>query len=278
MQYEVKSGCAVFELSAEIVRIDSVKEIITDIEQDNNKFQSLSVNTVLLDLTKANSLAVGVFPLVFRLMSILNQVNLKFGIIGNSKISQQITKQGLEKMIPFYQNMDAFTNKGAGANHQRSLEFLNTMLESVKLTIDISLETNVKVLKPEKLMGSTNIDIHVGAVAGLLSNEFNGNMIIAFSRDVFLKTMNRFLQSDFTEITPPIRDGAAELLNVIIGQTKIRLNEKGFEIKQVIPTVISGEKINLSPTANQSALLIPFEVDFGRFDIILTTTQSKALI
>jgi chemotaxis protein CheX len=111
-------------------------------------------------------------------------------------------------------------------------------------------------------------------MAGILSTHFNGNLVIGFTEDNFKKSMTQFLLMEVTELTGEILDGAAELLNVIIGQTKIKLNEKGFEIKQVIPSVITGEKIKINPVASHRAILIDYESTAGNFFILLSTNKS----
>lgn len=116
--------------------------------------------------------------------------------------------------------------------------------------------------------------IEAGAIAGIISAHFNGNLVLGFSLNVYKKAMSRFLQTEVVELTPQIRDGAAELLNVIIGQTNTKLNEIGFEIRQVIPSVIFGEDIQIMPMSNQSCVHIKCINELGELNIFLSTNSS----
>lgn len=190
------------------------------------------------------------------------------------KISRVIISQGIDSLLTLFESEEEFVEKTTAVKKNEVAIFLNTMLESAQHTMKISLECEVKGLPPQVHKGGEGLPtIQVGAMAGIISNHYNGNMMVGFDKESFLRAMSRFLQMKVTEITPEIKDGAAELLNVIVGQTKIRLNEKGFEIKQVIPSVIIGDKVDISPMSKVSTIVIPYEAVFGKFYIVLTSQK-----
>ncbi len=116
--------------------------------------------------------------------------------------------------------------------------------------------------------------IEAGAMAAIVSTHFSGNLVIGFTQDVFKKAMSRFLQMEVAELTAKIKDGAAEFLNVIIGQTKSKLNDIGFEIRQVIPNVIMGQQIEITPMSKQSCIHIRCATDVGEVNIFLSTNSN----
>ena len=255
----------------------------TKLTMDFLKNQDLTffdnIKWVAYDCSLASNISPSAIPVLCRLSVQLEQQGVKFSIICSPKTYAAITKQGIERMVNPYPSLETFstaTGLAQNINKDNARIFLNTTIDSVMLSIKMMLETevtsnNIRIVDAN----STMPDLQVGAIASIVSTYFNGNLVLGFSNDVFKKAMSKFLQMEVTEITPVIKDGAAELLNVIIGQTKIVLNEKGFAIQQVIPSVLSGEKINVFPPSKQKAILIENVCDFGKFYLILSTNTSN---
>jgi CheY-specific phosphatase CheX len=78
------------------------------------------------------------------------------------------------------------------------------------------------------------------------------------------------LGKNFTEITPLIEDAAAELTNIIYGQTKRVLSELGYDFKKSFPKVIIGTENFLKLISTNPSFAIPFHCDEGLFYIIVT--------
>lgn len=105
----------------------------------------------------------------------------------------------------------------------------------------------------------------ISGVIGLVSDVFTGSVVISFPKETFLGIMSRMLGEEFTEITQDIEDGAGELTNIIFGQAKITLNERGYGINTAIPSVITGKNHSISQVSKGPRLVIPFETDVGAF-------------
>lgn len=260
--------------ATDILKPEVVKQILDQIKSTDIKFFA-DTKWFVYNCTNVNTVAGMAFPILCRLASHLEQYKIHFCLVGSNKITDVIYKQGIERMVIPCASMEAFYKQvglSGAPDKEKVKEFLNTTLESVVSSMKIMLEA--KILSSEvKTIDSTSQmpQIQVGAIAGIVSSHFNGNLVIGFTNEDFKEAMTRFLQMDVEEVTTEIRDGVAELLNVIIGQTKIVLNDRGFDIQQVIPNVISGESINILPANKQKAILINYVCDFGKFCIILTT-------
>jgi CheY-specific phosphatase CheX len=85
--------------------------------------------------------------------------------------------------------------------------------------------------------------------------------------------MNRLTGGDFRELTPEIRDGVAELLNIVVGQAKNSLNLKGFQLQQAIPTLVQGGTLFSASSPATRSLIVPFSCDACDFFIELTTNS-----
>ena len=276
MEIETKTydSSIVVSGTVDILRPENIREFLqhAEVELEVND----DIRQIIFDLSKCKSISTAALPFLCHAKSDYSQLNCQFAIVGNQKIYGVIVAQALERVIPVYASLDDLVVRVEETKVSKSHQFLNTLLESVIHTLKISFQSEVKITDKKQIDDVTAIpSFQIGAAAGILSAHFNGNLVVGFKTQDFLAAMSRFLSRKFTEVTPVIRDGAAELLNVIIGQTKIKLNQKGFDIQQVIPTVISGDNVDIGPMTNQSAILISFQVEFGEFFIILMASNRK---
>jgi chemotaxis protein CheX len=105
------------------------------------------------------------------------------------------------------------------------------------------------------------------ALIGLTSKVFNGTVALCFQNQAFLKIMSNMLGEDCKEVTQELENGAGELLNIIFGQAKIKLNAQKHGIEKAIPSVVRGRELNLSHNASTVILVLPFESEFGELQI-----------
>ena len=218
------------------------------------------------------------FSILCRISTYVEQYGLKFSIIADAKICNLIIKNGIERMVHIAVSTTEFYKiHGIDTSKENARIFLNSLLESMLMTVKVLLELNnvkneIQIVTDPKKVPS----IQVGAMAAIISTHFSGNLIIGFSIDVFKKAMSKFLQTEVTELDDETRDGAGEFLNVIIGQTKTKLNEQGFGIRQVIPSVMSGDKIEIGPMGKQPVVWIKVITDLGDIHMFLSTMPASS--
>lgn len=92
-------------------------------------------------------------------------------------------------------------------------------------------------------------------LCGLRSNEYCGVIAVDFPPAAYRKILEKWLGEDVTEIRPEHEDGVAELLNMIFGFAKVKLNELNYGLRMAIPTVIRGEDLNINDGAGALQLL-----------------------
>lgn len=113
----------------------------------------------------------------------------------------------------------------------------------------------------EKLLGD------ISGVIGLVTDSFNGAVVLSFPKATFLAIMSKMLGEEFTELTNDLQDGAAELTNIIFGQAKVTLNNNGFKIQTALPSVIVGADHSVVLPNQGPRLVIPFSSDAGPFAV-----------
>lgn len=230
----------------------------------------------VLSAENVQTVAPNFCSILCRISSFAEQQGMKFALIGDLKLGNLITKNAIERMVVYAATKEDFYQKNGIDNKENVRIFLNTLLDSTLTTMKVLLELDGIKKEVAILTDPSKVPhIEAGAIAGIVSAHFTGSLVLGFTMDVFKKAMSRFLQADITEITPEIKDGAAEFLNVIIGQTKIKLNEIGFDIRQVIPNVIMGQKIEITPMSKQRLIHILCMTEIGDIHIFLSTNSNS---
>jgi len=160
---------------------------------------------------------------------------------------------------------DALVDFGLVARVSLDTEFINPFLNATLnvLKIQASIEARagkIYLKKPdEKLLGD------VSGVIGIVSDSFSGAVVISFPEQTFLKVMGGMLGEEYTEMSQDILDGAGEITNMIFGQAKLSLNEKGYGIKTALPSVVSGKDHSLNSKAQGPTIVVPFQSQAGVF-------------
>ncbi len=209
-------------------------------------------------------------------LSGLSQNETKTGFLLDKKIIAKVKAAGLDRIIHCYHSVEEILpNAGSVSTAARASDFLNTTLDAVVFTMGVSANNKSEPGKPFMRAENNAPAFDVAATVGLVSAEFQGSMILLMPKQTYLNVMGRMAGDSFTEITPEIRDGIAELLNVILGQAKTSLNDRGFEIKQAIPTLIQGGQINLLSAPATRSIVVPFSSECGEFSVQITTNAGS---
>lgn len=147
--------------------------------------------------------------------------------------------------------------------------FLAATLQVLKIQASVGAEpTKIYLKKPgEKLLGD------ISGVIGIVSSSFNGSVIISFPRQTFLGVMSGMLGETYTELTQDILDGAGEITNMIFGQAKVSLNEKGYGVQMALPSVIFGKDHSLLSSTQGPIIVVPFKSDVGDFYVEISLSK-----
>jgi chemotaxis protein CheX len=147
--------------------------------------------------------------------------------------------------------------------------FIGATLNVLKVQAEIAAQTGKISLKKsgEPLKGD------VSGIIGIVSEAFNGCVVISFPESTFLKIMSGMLGEELTEMNQELTDGAGEIVNIIFGQAKVVLNERGFGINMALPQVISGKGHSLSALSKGPIILVPFTSTAGDFFIEISLSK-----
>ncbi len=100
---------------------------------------------------------------------------------------------------------------------------------------------------------------------------------ICFNQTTYLKAMERVLESTCDTLTEDLKDGVAEMMNIIFGHAKKELNAKGQTIKLAIPKIISDINNSALEDLKINTSTIPFQSDFGTFHLLIGEPIKKEI-
>lgn len=167
----------------------------------------------------------------------------------------------------------ALVDLGLATPKMLDVHFINPFLAATVNMLKVQAQVESKAGVPYKRQGTEKFAGDVSGVIGIVSDSFNGAVVISFPEETFLKVMSKMLGEPITTLTKEIADGAGEMTNIILGQAKVALNDKGHGIKTAIPSVITGKDHSISGVSQGPRVTIPFTTEFGPFAIEICLSE-----
>jgi chemotaxis protein CheX len=187
-------------------------------------------------------------------------------IIVKSALVEVLKREGVDavfKRCPTQR--DALIEFGLISKKRLDTDFLNPFLDATLRVLSVQASTTASAKKALIKQGDEAQLGDISGVIGIVSETFNGSVVISFPEQTFLKIMSSMLGEECTTLSKDIVDGAGELTNMIFGQAKITLNEKGYGIKTALPSVVTGKGHSLQTLTKGPVVVVPFESTAGDF-------------
>ena len=257
-----------FNTGYTIVTLDSVLDYnnCKHFEQDIVTFTN-TTNHVLINCEQIVALPKDWARAFSRLQQQLSKNNCHLKLIHvNHAALGDIKRGGLDSFFKISKDANEAL-KEFGITIKRSLDtnFINPFLNATLHVLKVQAQTEATAGQIYKKKSSDKFVGDVSGIIGIVSDSFNGSVVISFPEKTFLKIISSMLSEEFTKLNKEIIDGAGEITNMIFGQAKIVLNEKGYGIKTAIPSVVTGKDHTLSAMTRGPVMVIPFESNMGSF-------------
>lgn len=181
-------------------------------------------------------------------------------------LKSHLKAQGMDSAFRMFPSLrEAMTELGLVKQQKFDTEFINPFLTATMHVLNV--QANIKVMPGKIQLKQAQDLVHgdVSGIIGIVSAGFNGTVVISFPEATFLKVMSSMLGETITTLERDHLDGAGEITNMIFGQAKIVLNEKGYGVKMALPQVVSGKNHTLTSMTKGPVLIIPFESEAGNF-------------
>lgn len=141
------------------------------------------------------------------------------------------------------------------------VEHINPFIRATRETFTTMIKTEAK---PGKVALRTGKEAHadISGIIGL-SGGAKGSVAMSFPRITALKIVSAFVGERIVTMDDTVVDAIGELANIIAGSAKRELTE--FKIAISLPTVVLGEKHELTSTREVVPMVVPFETSLGNF-------------
>lgn len=193
---------------------------------------------------------------------------------ASNKLRNQIRTAGIDKALPISISLNAaLIELGIASARTLDVNFINPFLQAAMNTLKIQAQVEAQAKQPYKRNARETLLGDISGIIGLVSEAFTGTVVISFPEKTFLNIMSKMLGEKFESITQEIQDGAAEFTNIIFGQAKVVLNERGFGIKTALPSVVTGKHHSVMNLSLGPRLAIPFETDAGEFFVEICLSE-----
>lgn len=147
------------------------------------------------------------------------------------------------------------------------MELNEKIIESVKEIFSSMLMMEISV-SGENMTQSLPMADSISGVIGLAGTH-KGVLAIHIPNSVAMAITAAFLGMDVAEINEDVEDAVGELANMLGGNVKSILSEKGRDIDLSLPSTISGKLYDFQPTKEAERIIIPFRCDAGEFTVDL---------
>ena len=104
----------------------------------------------------------------------------------------------------------------------------------------------------------------ISGVIGLTGSK-KGAVVFSLSKEAALKIVSSMLGQQYSEMNDEVRDAVGELTNIIAGDARRELAEKGHVFEAGIPTVIVGKGHEIVSIVKEHTIAIPFKIDNDPF-------------
>jgi chemotaxis protein CheX len=189
-------------------------------------------------------------------------------ILVNPQLMNALKREGVDTAFKYSKNLrEALVEFGLVTKKMLDTDFVNPFLAAALHVLSVQANVTAQAQKIYLKNASDQLYGDVSGIIGVVSETFNGSVVISFPESTFLKVMSGMLGEECLELNKEIIDGAGEITNMIFGQAKIVLNEKGYGIKTAIPSVISGKEHSLSALTKGPIVVVPFQSNAGEFFI-----------
>jgi chemotaxis protein CheX len=148
-------------------------------------------------------------------------------------------------------------------------ELVNPFIESVQEVFSTMLGTQAKRGK----VGITDGEKSPGELVALIgiSGRATGNVALSLPASTALSIIGQLMSETYDSVTEDVIDGVAEMVNMIAGGAKAKMNVDGDTPMDLsLPTVVSGDSYKVKYPTKTIWLEVPFECDYGPFIIRIT--------
>lgn len=119
--------------------------------------------------------------------------------------------------------------------------------------------------------GQETLDCHISSMIGL-SGDFTSILSIHCPGKVGMGITAGMLGMEVEAIDADVKDTLGEISNMLAGGLKEAFAEEDINLELSIPTTVTGKSYTVSSPTNSNRVIIPFDLEPGRFFVEIKYT------
>jgi chemotaxis protein CheX len=145
-------------------------------------------------------------------------------------------------------------------------KYINSIIKIVKDVFSTMIMLDPKDSIPFN-KNKLKLRSEITGIMGLTGN-VTMSVLTHFEKAVALKVTSNMLGMEYNEIDGDVTDAIGEISNMVAGGMKAEIaNIVGEEMALSLPLVIQGKDFEIPPINEMQPIVIPFEVECGKFYI-----------
>ena len=146
-----------------------------------------------------------------------------------------------------------------------NVDYINPFIEATVSTFQ-SMCSLAVAREKVFLKGNDQVNYGVSGIIGL-AGEAQGAVVLSFPEDTARKVISKLVGEDFDSINAAVVDGVGELTNIVAGDAKNRLVQKGYKFDLGLPRIVSGRSHIAAQSRGVQCLVITFKSECGPFSL-----------
>jgi chemotaxis protein CheX len=122
--------------------------------------------------------------------------------------------------------------------------------------------------------GTVALSGDVSGVVGFVQDKLEGTLTACFEMKCLKHILPRLLGDDIEVTQEVVMDAVGEITNMIFGQIKTELNQRGYQLRFGMPSVIKGPGHFIGHMHEGTYMIMAFDVDGHAFQVHLAFHSS----
>lgn len=237
-----------------------------------------SLKLAIIQCGECSTVSAGFLRELAQVYKLLKSKNGQLRLVSaNQMLTTIIKNTGLDRILVNKMSLrGALVDFGLVKQKEFDVNFINPFLVSTQRVFKIQcfLETKAKTPYLKKhtdplLLGD------ISGIISITSETFCGTLAISLSEVIFCKIASNMLGEEIKAINEQNVDLVGELANMILGQSKIQLQQLGYGIQMALPSCVWGKDHKIKHFGAGVCIVIPFETDVGTFYSEIMTSNNQ---
>lgn len=114
-------------------------------------------------------------------------------------------------------------------------------------------------------------------ISGIISlvGQLEGSAVVSFPKRLALYIVSKMWEEEITELNADVEDGIGEIANIIIGEARSKLKDKGYDVSISVPSVVVGKGHKITRSKVIPYVSIPFITKKGIFEVNVGLREVK---